>query len=206
MAISLKTQNRPFLALLLILNIAIWYGLTATGRADPKVILDLTKSWQTLLPAGIGAIIVGILTEQFSPVMKARLVFWRWKDPLPGARAFTKYGPLDPRVDMAALRSKLGALPTDPMEQNQTWYRLYKAVQEATNVSGVHKEYLFLRDYTCLAVMLLLLLPPLGLWLGMPSRLTGLYAIALLGQYLLVRNAASGAGKRMVTNVLASAS
>ena len=92
------------------------------------------------------------------------------------------------------------------MEQNQTWYRLYKAVQEATNVSGVHKEYLFLRDYTCLAVMLLLLLPPLGLWLGMPSRLTGLYAIALLGQYLLVRNAASGAGKRMVTNVLASAS
>jgi hypothetical protein len=205
MAISLKSQNKPLLAMILIVNVAVWYVLAIVGRSDISVMSDLAKNWQSLFPAGLGVIVVGILIEQFGAVMKARLVFWRWRHPLPGSQAFTKLGPADPRVDMSAISAKLGILPTEPGEQNRVWYqKLYKPLQADAAVAGVHKEYLFLRDYTCLAVVFLVL-PGLGLWLGMSPRAASIYELCLVAQYFLVRRAASSAGKRMVTNVLALA-
>lgn len=205
MTISLKFQNRPLLAIVLILNVAVWYVLTVTGRADLAAVMDLAKNWQTLLPAGIGMLLVGILCEQFGTVTKARLVFWRWSDPLPGARAFSELGLGDPRVDMTAVAAKLGGiLPSDPAEQNRVWYRLYKEVHDQPRVAGVHREYLLLRDYSCLAMLILLLLPVLAVWLGLDARPAGFYALCLLLQYLLVRRAASQAGCRFVVNVLAA--
>ena len=204
MTMSLKFQNRPLLAIVLIVNVVIWYVLTVTGRADFAAVLDLAKNWQMLLPVGIGMLLVGILCEQFGAITKARLVFWRWSDPLPGSRAFSELGFGDPRVDMTAVTAKLGgALPSDSAEQNRVWYRLYKEVQDQPAVAGVHREYLLLRDYACLAVLMLVLLPVLAVWLGLDARLAGFYVLCLLLQYLLVRRAASQAGCRFVVNVLA---
>ena len=44
----------------------------------------------------------------YSAGMKARLVFLRWKNALPGHRAFSIYGLSDPRVDMDRIKKSLG--------------------------------------------------------------------------------------------------
>ena len=43
-------------------------------------------------------ILDGIVTSDF----KAVLVYWKWRDPLPGHEAFTVHGRKDRRVDMKA--------------------------------------------------------------------------------------------------------
>lgn len=204
MVISLKFQNRPLLALVLIANVAVWYVLLATGRADLSVASQMAKDWQMLLPAGLAVITAGILCEQFDDVTKARLVFWRWHNPLPGSQAFTLYGPKDARIDMAHVEQVAGTLPTDPEEQNRVWYRLYKTVRDLPAVAGVHREYLLLRDFSSLLVLILVALPALGWWWGMPLRLVGIHALGLVMEYLLVRRAACRAGRRLVVSVLSA--
>ena len=73
-----------------------------------------------MLPAGLGTLICGVLVEQGSPDFKARMVFLRWTDPLPGSRAFTHIGPRDPRVDMKALSRKVKPLPVSAADQKLT--------------------------------------------------------------------------------------
>lgn len=201
---SLKFQNRPILALVLIANVAVWYVLLSTGQADLGVASQMAKDWQMVLPAGLAVIAAGILCEQFDDVTKARLVFWRWHNPLPGSQAFTKYGPKDSRVDMAHVARVAGALPTNPEDQNRVWYRLYKTVRDLPAVASVHREYLLLRDFSCISVLLFLALPAFGWWWGMPIRLVAFHALGLVVEYLLVRRAACRAGRRLVVNVLSA--
>jgi hypothetical protein len=76
--------------------------------------------------AAIIPILAIVLSGPVSDLGKARLVFWRWHNPLPGCRVFTELISTDPRVDVPALTRKLGDLPKDPQAQNALWHRLYK--------------------------------------------------------------------------------
>ncbi|HXS07711.1 MAG TPA: hypothetical protein VN723_13050 [Rhizomicrobium sp.] len=148
-----------------------------------------------------------VLTELIGPETKAKLVYWRWKHALPGCQAFTKYGPSDPRVDMAKVRRRLGnKLPTDPDDQNRKWYALYKTVRNELGVSDAHKAYLLLRDYTFLAWLFLLFCPAVALKQGASQETIPYYAAALLLQVALVSRSAAVSGRRLVTTVLASIS
>lgn len=203
MAKSLKDQNRwPFL-LVVLANVAVFYLVVKTGALTAHGVDELVKNWKSALPSGATFVLTSVLNEFLSTSAKARIVFWRWKDPLPGSQAFTKYAQVDPRVDIAELSAKFGPLPTKPHDQNALWYKLYKSVGGDAAVQEIHRNFLFTRDYATASLLLLLVLGGLGFWL-IPSVLTAsLYCLAMLAQYLLTRQAAKNHGVRFVTTVLA---
>jgi hypothetical protein len=203
LAIPLKDSTRPSLLLVLLGNIAVFYGVVKTGTIVFDGVLQLTQDWHKLVPAGAAFVLVSVLNELLDPTSKARLVFWRWHDPLPGNRAFTKYAFSDPQVNVKALKRVFGPLPKDPHEQNAVWYRLYKSIAHDPSVLQVHRKYLFTRDYAAGSALFLITLGPIGFW-AIPSISTAFLYIALLAfQYLLTRRAARNNGIRLVTTVLA---
>jgi hypothetical protein len=159
---------------------------------------------QVLVPVGIAGVIMAVLNALPSADMKATIVFWRFRHALPGHRAFTIYANKDTRINQQKLKSLFkGTLPTDPAEQNATWYKLYRTVRDDVIVVSAHKLFLLLRDYAALSVLFIAIF---GVWSAIvvtDKRVAAGYAAMLLVQYLLVRQAASNAGIRMVTNVVA---
>ena len=155
-----------------------------------------------MLQVDLGVVLAGVVNGLLSADIKARLVFWRWSNPLPGSFAFSRYAQRDARIDTAALRQVVGDWPTEPRQQNAIWYRLYKTVEHEPAVMDAHRYFLLTRDYAALAFLVFVVAGPLGLWL-LPSALTaGAYIGLLLLQYLLARQAASNYGVRFVTTVL----
>jgi hypothetical protein len=99
--------------------------------------------------------------------------------------------------------SRSGALPSDPVEQNRVWYRLYKTVEDNPAVSQVHRDFLLTRDYTGLALLFLLIYGGVGYY-SIPSlKIATIYAGILVIQLVVVQQAALHYGVRFVTSVLA---
>ena len=88
MAVSHKTQNLPALVAVLLANLAMFYGFLLNGNFDIPAALALFANWKNAIPGPLAIIAVGVLTEQFGPEAKARMLFWRWYDPLPASRAW----------------------------------------------------------------------------------------------------------------------
>lgn len=105
---------------------------------------------------------------------------------------------------MKTLTKNVGALPTDPREQNAKWYKLYRQVSADAAVAHAHKLYLMYRD---MAAMSLILTPlaPAALWYAGTSPGSrwiagGLFAL----QYVVCAIGARHSGTRFVCNVLAT--
>jgi hypothetical protein len=204
-AAPLKEKNMRRLAVVMVANF-VAYTVLVLGQAlitndwyaTAKAIIDL-------LPAGLGLVLMSVANALVDPMTKARLVFWRWAQPLPGSRAFTVHIKKDPRINVSALRAKLGDFPKSEKEQNGVWYKLYKSVESEPAVEHAHKEYLFTRDWTSLAAMMVILLGALAFWQA-PLMTAAIYFAGLVLQYLLVRLAAANYGQRFVTTVLATKS
>lgn len=199
----LKDQNRGALLRVIVANAAVFYLLAQAKQLELEGLTAFTRHWTQLLSASGAFVITSVVCELLNATTKARLVFWRWRDPLPGARAFSHLMHADPRVDVAALTRKLGALPTTPREQNALWYRLYLKHQNEPQIVQVHRTFLFDRDYTALAALAFCVCTPLSVWLMKPGALCAGYIAALILQYLLVRQAAKHQGERFVTSVVA---
>ncbi|MBU1754832.1 hypothetical protein KKH81_00930 [Patescibacteria group bacterium] len=200
---TLKAENRIPLATVLLANLGFFFLVLKTNSVIIADVATAAKDWQSLLPAGAALVVCGVLNELVSPGMKARLVFWRWRSPLPGGEAFTRLGPADSRVDMTRIHKKLGSLPLTREEQNLAWYKLYKKVAGAAPVIDSNKAFLFCRDYACIAAMMLVFMGGWALVIVRPFGVAWIYVAILLAQYLIVRLAAANAGRRLVTNVLA---
>jgi hypothetical protein len=200
---SLKGQNSAGLYALMAANLAVFYGAVQHGTILQGNWAEAARNLGEAIPAGVGLALTGVLNAQLSPEAKARIVFLRWRDPLPGCEAFTRHAKRDPRVDLAALESVCGTLPTTAREQNALWYKLYKSVGSDPSVTQVHRAFLFARDYACLALFACLVLGVAG-FLQISSRRTALiYLAVLVSQFLLARRAARNHGVRFVTTVLA---
>ena len=159
------------------------------------------RSWYQL---GVAVLIATVLNGLLSADTKARLVFLRWRNVLPGHRAFSEYAASDPRVDPVVLRKTVGgAFPVDPVDQNRAWYKLFKTVEKKPAVDQVHRDFLLLRDYTALSVLFLIFYGAVGLYAISSLKVFGLYLVLLILQYIVVRQAASNYGVRFVTTVLA---
>lgn len=69
----------------------------------------------TLTQVGIGRVlattampvVVLLIVNALPHDVKSMLVYWKPLGVLPGSEAFTKYGPRDPRIDMAALKKNV---------------------------------------------------------------------------------------------------
>lgn len=174
------------------------------------VLFDLTPTPDMYGEAGrllgggaIGAVFSIILVELVGGSLKARLVYLRWRDPLPGRQAFTVHIHEDPRIDKARLNSRYGPFSTNPRDQNVIWYKLLRRNSAFAPVSASHRRYLLFRDLTWIALILLVVValvsyrspvrwPPLALLCGF-----------LFAELVILRAIAARCGHDFVRTVLA---
>jgi len=204
---SLKEQNRWQLWLVIAANVVVFYFVLQSDTLGTAGLKGILATVSNLLPIGLAIVVTTVLNGVLTSNAKERLVFLRWNDTLPGHRAFSEYGPADPRVDMVALKKLCGSkLPSDPAEQNRTWYRLYKSVEHHPAVSQVHKDFLLTRDYAGFAAIFLVVFGSTALVVVQSWRMSLGYCVVLLLQLLIVRHAASTYGIRFTQTVLAEKS
>lgn len=203
MSRSLKDQNSLGLYALMAANLVVFYSFVQGDALVGGSLAELLRGVGKAVPAGLGLALTAIVNAQLSAQAKSRVVFLRWRDPLPGCRAFTHLAVSDPRVDVHALERVVGPLPTEPREQDALWYRLYKTVEDEPAVVQVHRAYLFARDSTCLSLMILAVLGTAGaIQIGeFPEKAA--YVVMLALQFGLSGQAARNNGHRFVTTVLA---
>lgn len=188
--------------------------LVATGIVDVVVLsvvafhvpLDSLTTQMAAVRSGLTALLpipILVLSYLIPQNLKAQLVFWRWKNPLPGSRAFSKYAPADPRIDLVALKKNVGSFPETEKEQNATWYRLYKLVQSDVAVIESHQNFLLFRDIAAMSLCLVPTVPIGFLCMGVSKSTALLSAVVFLVQYLATALASRNNGIRFVQNVLA---
>lgn len=188
---------------MLAINVSILGAVVQGGETIPDL-TGLISRAAGLLPVGLACIATAIANGLLSATMKARLVFLRWHHALPGHRAFSQLARSDPRIDLGRLKKALGnAFPDTPEAQNTAWYRLFKAVEAASEIQHSHREFLFARDYTGLAALILLVFSAVACTEAPTWKVAGFYTLALVVQYLLARQAAATYGARFVCTVMA---
>lgn len=197
---SLKSLNMKWLVMLASLDVLIVLVFVA-----PEFLKD--TSWSTVavmrgMVTALLPVIVLLLTGMLSHETKAKLVYWKLKNPYPGCEAFTRHGSADARIDMVALKRNVGELPTNPDEQNKKWFKLYKMVGDDRAVIEAHKLYLMYRDMAAMSVPLIALVPA-GLYLlNAPPSALWMTAAFFAAQFLLSCFGARNSGTRFVCNVL----
>ena len=200
---SLKTGNAAGLFALVTANVAVYLVLLQQQALFSGDWTQALKGLSAAVPPTLGMILTALLNAQLSAEAKARIIFLRWNNPLPGAQAFSKYAHSDPRVDVAALKKAYGSLPRSPRDQNALWYKMYKSVQSDPAVTQVHRAFLFMRDYACLSLFAVLVFGIAGVVQFASLQTALIYLSGLVAQFLLARRAASVHGRRFVCTVLA---
>ena len=204
MAKSLKEQNKPALYTLIAVNLIVFYALLQGIDLLSNEPLELLQQLQKLMPAGLGVCLVGILNAQVEAETKAKIVFLRRSNPLPGARAFNPdMLAKDSRIDPKRLKDKHGAFPDTPQQQNSLWYRIYRTYGEDTSVIEAHKSFLFTRDYAVLCLLMMICFVPLAFWQLPVTTVAWMYGAAMVIQFAMVMVAARNNGNRFVLTVLA---
>jgi hypothetical protein len=138
--VTLRTKNTAFISGFLVIN----YLGFAYVNGLPHGFFDKIKITKTGLEFDNPLITIGLyllvllLCSIFPASLKHSIVFLRWKNPLPGSRAFTEWCYRDERVSKEELVKRYGELPTDPGEQNRLWYKIYKEKQNETVVYSSH--------------------------------------------------------------------
>jgi hypothetical protein len=193
-----KAANIKWLVMLALLDAAAVLLFVAPELVDAGKLAIMRAGAAAVLP-----VVVLLLTGLLSHKVKARLVYWKTANPLPGSAAFTKHAPADARIDMKALAKNVGVLPADPGEQNVKWYKLYRMVSDDPAVAHAHKLHLMYRDMAAMSLLLMPLVPAALWYFGAPpsSRWIagGLFAL----QYVVCAIGARHSGTRFVCNVLA---
>lgn len=195
---ALKAANIKWLVMLAVFDAAVVLFFVAPELVSASVMAVLRASSTAVLP-----VVVLLLTGPLSHDAKARLVYWRIANPLPGSRAFSKYAPADARIDMKALAKNVGALPSDPAEQNAKWYKLYRMVGDDPAVMHAHKLYLMYRDMATMSLLLIPLVPAALWYAGAPAASRWLAGGLFAAQYVVCAISARHSGTRFVCNVLA---
>ena len=198
---SLKSLNMKWLVLLAAADVLFVLLFVAPDLLNGVTLTQIgigRVSTTTVMPVVV-LLIVNVLPHD----VKSMLVYWKPLGVLPGCEAFTRYGPRDPRIDMAALKKNVGALPTESTEQNSKWYKLYKQVLNEPEVQEAHKLFLMYRDMAMLSLPLVALVPLSLNVAGISDSTFALAAGLFVVQYLVTALSARWSGIRFVCNVLA---
>jgi hypothetical protein len=195
---GLKAANIKWLVMLAALDSAAILLFVAPELLSAGTMAILRAGATAVLP-----VVVLLLTGLLSHDVKARLVYWKIANPLPGSQAFTKHASADARINMDALTKNVGDIPDDPGAQNAKWYKLYRLVDDDAAVVQAHKLYLMYRDMAAMSLLLLPLVPAALWYAGVPISSLWITGGLFVVQYLACAIAARHAGTRFVCNVLA---
>ena len=198
---SLKSLNMKWLVLLAVADVlaVLFFVAPELVKGASLTQVGIGRVLTTTVMPVVVLLIVNVLPHN----VKSALVYWKPLGVLPGTEAFTKYGPADPRIDMAALKKNVGALPTDRSDQNSKWYKLYKQVANEPEVAEAQKLFLMYRDMAVMSLALVVLVPVALLVVGAASPAPWLAAGLFVLQYLVTALSARWSGIRFVCNVLA---
>lgn len=192
--------------------VLLGFGLIGVGMGPTIAAQGWSAvTWpQWLISGATGLLMVCVRMVSALPGdhLKAVLVYWRIKNPLPGARAFSQRTlESDPRISKERLRTRLGGkLPRGAIDQNKAWFQLYQTVKTLPEVLGAHFEYLLFRDLTWLTT-LMLVVAVVGLGFNHDRwRDFWVFALLLVVLDLLLMRAGASRGNRFVRTVLAIAS
>lgn len=203
----LKGSYGKSLKVFAILNILFFWVLLFSGGGLSD--LSTLMSSLTLENTGfalIAPIGVFVLDGVISADMKARLIHWRFLNPLPGSRAFSEHLVKEPRADPERLIQQWGEFPSEPLEQNRMWYKIYKSVEEEPEVREAHRNSLQSRDLASFAFIFLISFGAASFFVADSSSSRFAFQIFLIVQYLLLAVSARNYGVRFVRNVMAIAS
>jgi hypothetical protein len=198
---SLKSANFKWLVALLVTDLlfVVWLTVPGATLGATLSLLAVGRVVTTVLTPVAVLLLVNVLPHD----AKSALVYWRPLGVLPGCEAFTKLGPADQRINMEALKKKLGALPTDPRAQNETWFHLFKEVKHEPEIEEAHRLFLLYRDMAVLSILLVVLAPVAAYYAGAPTHVIWLLPGGFAIQYLAAALSARWSGERFVANVLA---
>ena len=205
---TLKDRNAPMLTAYVLMHVVVVGWLLLGRPTSLKALGDAGEAeWMKAAGTVVMGLLVSLLNRLGNSDLKAKLVSCRWQHPLPGSRAFSELAQRDQRVDVDRLKIAVGGqFPTDPDQQNRTWFRLFQQHADTESVTDGHRDYLLYRDTTWLS-LLLCVAAPVTLWLVDRDRDVALGDLAACFVLLvLARTAAVVAGKRFVGTVLAVAS
>ena len=207
---SLKANNRRFLTILILVDLAIYWGMLGYGHhvfdngmgslgEALRGLLSPVSGLLVTLPV-VSVVLLGLVPSS----VRAKIAFWKIRNELPASRAFSRIGPQDVRVDMTVLAARYGPLPAEASAQNKLWYRIYTKHEARPAVRDVHGDFLLTRDIAAVSVFFLFTLgPAIGFGIGWvrPQTLT-LWGLLVL-QHVVAALAAQNYGERFVATVLA---
>jgi len=201
MSMSLKAQYAKWLWALASADLILILAFLVPGIPSGASLAEL-GNWR-LITTVVIPVVVMLVVNVLPHSVKAMLVYWKPLDWLPGSEAFTRYGPMDSRVSMQALKDKVGDLPKEPKDQNAKWYQLYKPVQGEPEIAESQKAYLMYRDMAVLSIPFIVAAPICLYAAGASAGAQWLGAGIFFVQYLLTAVSGRHSGIRFVTNVLA---
>lgn len=208
---TLKEQNAWLIRAIMILHMLAftWITLKPIALLSQQPAAALAKVEAAALPGtvtlGLIAIASLLLLGLVPPNWRDSLIHWRWSQPLPGARAFTVIGPRSSRIDMAALETRFGPLPSDRSQQDSLFYKIYRQFRDEDGVLDAHKSYLATRDVGTINAILMIPLPVMTLVITGDLARSAVYFGALVAAYIACAVSAQNYATRMVQNVLALA-
>jgi len=203
---DLKGKNPLYLWSFVAVNSAVFLSVIV-NKGLPQSLQPLTQTWsQVSAKSGIIAVFIPIavivLSGVISDTMKARLVFWRWRNPLPGCRAFSALMESDPRINAKVLAAKHGNFPRTPSAQNALWYKIYREHKLKRMIWSAQQVFLLTRDLIAIAACFAVLFSA-GAALARVDWKTWLgYTAVLILQYMVVARAARNYGTSFVLDVL----
>ena len=198
---SLKSLNTPYLASYVILNVIVFIGAIVFETGFETVIESI--SWKDSIYAVFAPAAAIVINGFIGAETKARIVFMKWNNPLPGSSAFTKHIFNDSRFSANEVREKWGSLPTEPGEQNRQWYRLYREVEDDVRVQDVHKNWLLTRDLAAATFVFIVFF--FGVGILSTFEVPGWYYWVMLIPYLTFTLSARRYAERFVTTSIAVA-
>ncbi len=200
--LSLKTQNLPTLALVIIAQVSVAYALS---NPDFDWSAIEVFSPDTVVMALI-MLAAALFSSLLPAAVKHQLIFLRLKNVLPGHR-FLQLAEHDERIDLLRFRQQLMSLiqlNVTAEQQNRVWYQhIYHPHQNAPLVKSAHKAFLQWRDSMVLSLFTGLLLV-VGVQ-TVPAIAEVFHQLSFLVSVIFALASGCAAhhnGKRMVTNAV----
>ncbi len=109
----------------------------------------------------------------------------------------------DSSINKKVLLEHCGPLPSEPDEQNALWVTWLHEFDNDVRIRPAYTQYLFARDWTTIAVTILILAIPMAIWFSESKVQSLYYVIFLISQCVLARQLARVQGKQLVTSVMA---
>ncbi|MFD1735406.1 hypothetical protein ACFSCX_02405 [Bacillus salitolerans] len=179
---------------LLIIGIDNFLSIDIKNIDKPAIVRIVSMPSIAVLSAYV---VNGLLTSE----MKFRIVFFKWKNPLPASRLL-KVIKKDSRFEIEQVIEKFGEIPIDPIKQNAYWYqKIYKINQDKEKIRDAHRNFLMTRDLTAICLIFFIAsIINVILFSGSINQI-----LIIFIEFFLLRYVASNYGHRLVTTSVAEA-